>query len=45
MVFIDGDVYWVSRLLDNIASCHAEALWIINPFEKGTCSTAANDTG
>ena len=34
MVLIDGDAYWVSRRLDNIASCHAGAFWIVNPCGK-----------
>ena len=45
MVLIDGDAYWVSRRLDNVASCHAGAFWIVNPCRKGTCSVAADDSG
>ena len=43
MVLINGDAYWVSRRLDNIASSHAGALWGVNPSKKCTCSFAAND--
>ena len=45
MVLKYGDMYWVSRRLDNIASSHAGALWIVHPCEKGTCSFAADDSG
>ena len=45
MVYFDGDAYWVSRRLDNIVSCHARALWIVNPCEEGTCSVAVDDAG
>ena len=45
MVFFNGDAYWVSRQLDNIASCHAGVFWIVNPCEKGMSSFAADDAG
>ena len=45
MVLIGGDTYWVSRRLDNTASSHAGALWIIYSSREGTCSIVANDSG
>ena len=45
MVYIDGDAYWVSRRLDNVAWSHVGAIWIVNPCRKGTCSIATIDSG
>ena len=45
MVYFDGDAYWVSRRLNNIASSHAGVLWIVNLCKESTCNIAANDTG
>ena len=45
MVYFHGDAYWVSRRLDNVASSHAGALWIVYSCSKGMCSIATNDTG
>ena len=38
MVFFYGDAYWVSRKLENIASSHVGAVWIVNLCRKGTCN-------
>ena len=34
MVLKYGDVYWVSKRLDNIMSSHAGVLWIVNLCDK-----------
>ena len=43
MVYFYGDVYWVSRRLDNAASSHVEALWIVNSCSEGTGNTVVDD--